>query len=388
MNVIRTPEPIIVAIGFVPIIGVMVSSVLYPSYIGVQSFLVAFLGSMSFILSIYGFSWLFGIKSVQRKLPIVFMAKEKSSFILSAICLISMFGTASLVNTFVENFGFDSLFRRPDLFQRNSIVNYYGYLLYLNVFIFSLFSITEQKSALYRLVYVVIFIISVLSLIFSGNKSYLFQALLLYMLVKSKGNIGSSAKILLIFIGIIVFLFALYDEYIDLVDSQSVFDRPLIYIFGGWATLQSFIDSGGYSAVYVGDHLFYPIIKVLTYGSFPEESLFKFYDVDGFDLNQFSIFGSAFLDFWYLGVIAVGFFLGAVEYFLRVARYSRESDIWTIIYWYFVAELLLSFFFANMFGSLYVYTSVMIILIINFAYHIFFKRVLSPILRRASGLPH
>lgn len=380
MNVVRTPEPLTVAIGFVPVSGAAISFLLYPSYLDIQALLIAFLGSICFVFSIYCFSWIFGIKEQRINSVKKLIANNQINFLFLVIFFVSLFGSINLVISFVESYGFSSLFLRVDLFQSNSIINSYGYLLYLNVFIFALFGIINPKQNLYRAVNLIIFIFSILFLIFAGNKSYFFQSILLFVLLKANGKIGPSVKWFLGLICMLVFLFFLYDKFIDLVESDSVFDRPIAYIFGGWATLQSFINDGGYSATYIGDHLFFPIIKIFTFGDFDESYLFKFFDISGFDLNQFSIFGSAFLDFSYFGVIFVGVILGGVTHFLRAKRSSDVSGVWAIIYWYFIAELLLSFFFANMFGGLYVYTSIFIILTINYTYLLFFKPKIDSIL--------
>ncbi len=140
MSVIRTPESLVVAIGLVPVAGVIISALLYPGYLDVQSVVVGLLASISFVFSIYGFSWFFGIKPKKQRSMTDYIPQKRLHFVLYALFMIAFFGTISLVNSFVEDFGFDSLFFRPDLFQSNSIVNSFGYLLYLNVFVFALFS--------------------------------------------------------------------------------------------------------------------------------------------------------------------------------------------------------------------------------------------------------
>lgn len=279
-----------------------------------------------------------------------------------SMVVVSFLSSALLVVDFSSKFGFYSIFINASLLQKNAISNSLGNFLYLNVFIFPvLFILTFYRSKLY----LILLFLSLFFLYFAGIKSYIFQSFALLGLILMSGKKFSSLAIYsFLMLLALFFYFFVYDVFIDLSSSSAghSFDRFLSYFSGSWATYYFYLIDG-LETPYPGLTVFYPIYKIASMGQITLDEYYRFYNINGFQLNVVPIFQLAYLEGGFWLQFFMVFFLSFVYVFIRFLCVKFEGNIFfRVCLYFYCSTFVISSLFSNVFQDLPVYISIFLLI--------------------------
>lgn len=279
-----------------------------------------------------------------------------------------------LVLYFSNKFGFYSIFVNASLLQTNAISNSLGNFLYLNVFVFPvLFILTLYKSKLY---FVLLFF-SLFFLYFAGIKSYMFQSFALLGLILLSGRkVGSLSFYSFLLLSALFLYFFIYDVLIDLASENAghSFDRFLSYFSGSWATY-SFYLKDGLETPYPGLTIFYPIYKLASMGQITLDEYYRFYEINGFQLNVVPLFQLAYLEGGFWLQLFMVFVLSFAYVFLRLLCFQYKRNVFfRVCLYFFCSTFIISSLFANVFQDLPVYISIFILIFAGFISQVRLKK--------------
>ena len=332
------------------------------------SFFVIFNSSLVLVLFAVVCSLLMYSLGLGRSLAIsssvrLFDRTKRFDGIFLIIVIFSFLSSAFLVLDFVRQFGFASIFLNASLLQKNAISNSLGNFLYLNVFIFPIvFVLSMNRSKLY----VLLLFLSLFFLYFAGIKSYIFQSFALLGLILLSGKRFSSLVFYSFFLFLALFLyFFVYDVFIDLSSDSAnhSLDRFLSYYSGSWGTYLFYLVDG-LDTPYPGLTVFYPFYKIVSMGGITLDDYYRFYDVNGFQLNVVPIFQLAYLEGGFSLQLFLIFFLSFIYVFIRFLCIKFKHNIFfRICLYFYCSTFIISSLFSNVFQDLPVYISIFLLIL-------------------------
>jgi oligosaccharide repeat unit polymerase len=339
--------------------------------LSIYVYLITILGYLLFLLFIF----LFLNKKIiwYKMLPKqIYVTKQEKIFFLCLIIL-SFFASIELIIIFSNKFSFLSIFYNSSLLQNNAISNSLGYLLYLNVIIlpYSIFRIfyTNDRS------YILVLILSLFFLYFTGIKGYLFLGIINTLILFIYFSSTKRALVLIILaLLIMISYFIFYDFFLDL-SSNNISDslhRFMAYFVGSWAVADLKILEN-WETPYYGFKTFPFIYKLLGYGTEYQELYNVFYNVNGLKLNVVPFIQYAFIEGGLFLQTLIIFLLSIIVIIFRKLLFYSFSIYYLFFYIFVMGNFILSLTFANTIGGLKFYTTICILFLLKFFIKILIK---------------
>lgn len=194
----------------------------------------------------------------------------------------------------------------------------------------------------------VLCIIAIIGLIFLRKKTYIILSLVMviWIAIKHSKNLIKTLKILILLLcsSILVF-FISFKLILSDNSSEIIYKNIIMYFSGSWAALGELIIHQPFNPTHFGQHVFYPIYKVLSlfYNVDPGKiEMEGMYIPDWF--NVYTMHGEAFVDFGYIGIILQTFILGFVSQIFYRKSILKNSVRADLIYGIFFFCIIMSFF--------------------------------------------
>ncbi|TEB14254.1 hypothetical protein Psfp_03075 [Pelotomaculum sp. FP] len=234
---------------------------------------------------------------------------------------------------------------------------YIGYLNVMGILVFPMFVFCAFKDKV-RILDIICVCLAMTGLFLAGIKSYLIITLVVGFFVYSQiaPKIKFRYILLLAFAGIAFFVF-----YTNIIDKYSVvnfggsnfpeflsiFQRPYLYITGGWASFSVAEASTGTMFPYKGYVVLAPIFKLISFLGLTDKEQFE--PLEGVQIssygagtNVYTMVGEAYIDLGVVGCVFTFLFLGLIcGYLYKLScRYRKPNMI-------FVSALLMYVMFIS-----------------------------------------